>query len=180
MWIKHPFFKYITGALLTVIFIFFLGKIDFFLAPFQKLVAILFFPILIAGLLYYILRPVVNLFSRPKYIPRPVAIFLVFILIAAIIFATSHFVGDFVAQQVSQMVKEIPKKVEEAVEETKQLINENNLGMFSVEEIKQKALAYLGNISQTIGHNLAGIAKAITSGYSFCDRSVYFVLLFKG
>lgn len=30
MWIRHPFFKYITGAILITTFIFLLGQIGFF------------------------------------------------------------------------------------------------------------------------------------------------------
>lgn len=163
MWIRHPFFKYTTGALLVLVCIHYLGEIDFVLAPFQKLIAILFFPIIISGLLYYILSPVVRLFARLKYVPRSVAILLVYSLIAGVIFLFVQYAGGMIVDQVQQITEQLPKKTEKTLNETKQLIKDNNFGMFSIEEIKQKVITYLSSLAQTIGNNLADIVSTITS-----------------
>lgn len=163
MWIKHPFFKYATGVLIVILCIYFLGKVDFFLNPFQKLIAILFFPIAIAGLFYYILRPVVRLFSKPKYINHSVAILIVYALVVFVIFLFVHFVGKDIVQQAQQLTDELPAKVEKTVEQTKTLIENNNFGMLSVEEIKQKLITFLSDLAQKIGDNITNIIGAITS-----------------
>lgn len=163
MWIKHPFFKYATGILIVLLCIYFLGKVDFFLAPFQKFIAILFFPIAIAGLFYYILRPVVRVFSKVKYINHSIAILIVYALVALLVFLFVHFVGGSIAEQAQQLTDELPEKVEKTVEQTKTLIEKNNFGMFSVEEIKQKIITFLSDLAQKIGENITGIIGAITS-----------------
>ncbi|MGE7765702.1 hypothetical protein [Peribacillus sp. NPDC096540] len=73
MWINKPFFKYACTIILIIFIIFLLGMIDYILLPIQKIIAAMFFPIIVAGLLYYILRPVVN-FST-KFILKTVSIF---------------------------------------------------------------------------------------------------------
>ena len=52
MWYRHNFFKYAMGLLLILVNIFFLGKIDFFLVPLRNVLATIFLPLLISGLLY--------------------------------------------------------------------------------------------------------------------------------
>lgn len=163
MWIKHPFFKYATGVLLVLLCIYFLGKVDFFLYPFQKFITILFFPIIISGLFYYILRPVVRVFSKPKYINHSVAIIAVYALVALLVYLFVLFLGGSIADQAKQLTNELPAKVENTVEQTKTLIEKNNFGMFSVEEIKQKSITFLSDLAQTIGDNITGIIGTVTS-----------------
>ncbi|WP_430789897.1 AI-2E family transporter [Virgibacillus flavescens] len=163
MWIRHSFFKYAIGILIVLLCIFFLGKVDFFLNPFQKLIAILFFPIIISGLFYYILRPVVNFFARPKYMNKSLAIIAVYALFALIIFLFIHFAGAKISDQVQQLTNQFPQKVENTIDQTKSLIKENNFGMLSVEEIKQKSITYLSDLAKKIGDNLTAIIGAITS-----------------
>ncbi|ASN03947.1 AI-2E family transporter [Virgibacillus necropolis] len=163
MWIRHPFFKYAIGTLIVLLCIYFLGKVDFFLNPFQKLIAILFFPIIISGLFYYILRPVVDLFSKPRYMNRSIAIIAVYVLFAAMVFLFIQLVGTKIVDQAQQITEQFPSQVEDTVEQTKNLIEKNNFGMFSVEEIKQKSITFLSDLAQTIGNNITAIIGAITS-----------------
>lgn len=58
--------------LLVLLIIFMLGKIDFFVWPVQEFIAAIFFPVLIAGLLYYKLRTPVRLLA--KKLPKVVSI----------------------------------------------------------------------------------------------------------
>ncbi|GAA0599208.1 AI-2E family transporter [Virgibacillus siamensis] len=162
MWIHHNFFKYMTGAILIVIFIFFLGKIDFFLAPFKKVVATLFFPIIFAGLLYYILKPVVKLFSKPKYMTKSLSILLVYIIIGILTFLVGHFAGSVISQQFEQFSNQIPNKIEQLTKETKHLVNSSQLESFSFQELKQKAVSYFGNLLNGIGSNISQIISLIT------------------
>ncbi|ASK61944.1 AI-2E family transporter [Virgibacillus phasianinus] len=163
MWIRHSFFKYATGTLIVLLCIYFLGKVDFFLNPFQKLVTILFFPIIISGLFYYILRPVVELVAKQKFLNRSVAIIVVYAIAALLVYLFIQFVGGKIVDQAQQLTDQLPTKVENTVEQTKRLIEKNNFGMFSVEEIKQKSITFLSDLAQTIGDNIAAIVGAITS-----------------
>ncbi|MFZ3579260.1 AI-2E family transporter [Virgibacillus sp. DJP39] len=163
MWVRHPFFKYALGTLVILLCIYFLGKIDFFLNPFQKLVTVLFFPIVFSGLFYYILRPVVTLFSKPKFMNRSISILAVYVLFAGLIIILVQLFGGKVVDQAQQLTNQLPSKVEKTLEETKELIKANNFGVLSVEEIKQKTISFLSNIAQKVSDNITAIIGAITS-----------------
>ncbi|TLS39010.1 AI-2E family transporter [Pseudalkalibacillus caeni] len=161
MWTKDRFFKYATGILIVLVIIFFLGQIGFFLAPFKKLITTLFFPIIIAGLFYYILRPVVDLGSR--FMPRTISILIVFVLILGGFYLLGTFTGNKITGQISDLTKEMPQNVEKTSEMTTEFIEDNNYNLFSVEQVKDRAINYLGNIAASIQNNIMTIVSMITS-----------------
>ncbi len=163
MWIKQPFFKYVTGAILLVLFIFLMGKIDFFLGFIMKIIATLFFPILIAGLLYYLLRPIVRLLSKPKYLPKSAAIIIVYLVIIGIVYLAINYGGSFFSQQISDLAKTMPKDLKSIEGSTKHLINQKGMDMISFGEIKHKVISFAGSIMNNISKNIMGIVTAITS-----------------
>ncbi len=68
MWWKGSYFKYITALILLLITIFFMKLMNMF-DPFLTIFKTLFYPILIAGFLFYILRPVVEFISDKLHVP---------------------------------------------------------------------------------------------------------------
>ncbi|KHE69706.1 AI-2E family transporter, partial [Halobacillus sp. BBL2006] len=86
MWINQRFFKYMTGIILVLICIFLLDVLQFF-QPLLKIFHTLFYPFLIAGFLFYLIRPIVDILSKSRFISHPVAILGVFTAIAGILYA---------------------------------------------------------------------------------------------
>ncbi|MGD6830761.1 AI-2E family transporter [Sutcliffiella halmapala] len=163
MWIRHPFFKYLTGIVLVLLVIFLLSEVQFLVNPILSLVATLFFPLIFAGFLFYILKPVVEFLSRSKYIPRTLAIFIVFFVIIGGAVLGGFTVGGKIEEQVMQFAKDVPSILEKNEEQTKQVINENNFGLMSYEEAKQKLLTFIKDHGERIGKNVAVIISSITS-----------------
>ncbi|MGM0836384.1 MAG: AI-2E family transporter [Bacillota bacterium] len=163
MWIRHPFFKYLTGIVLVLLVIFLLSEVQFLVNPILSLIATLFFPLIFAGFLFYILKPVVEFLSRSKYIPRTLAIFIVFFVIIGGVVLGGFTVGDKIEEQVMQFAKDVPSILEKNEEQTKQVINENNFGLMSYEEAKQKLLTFMKDQGERIGKNVAVIISSITS-----------------
>ncbi|MGD6843428.1 AI-2E family transporter [Bacillus infantis] len=161
MWIKKPFFMYITGAILVLTVIFLLGKIDWFIWPFRKLVATIFFPILISGLLYYILRPVIRWLGG--YIPKTASILVVFATLIGAGTGIFYYGGSLIAEQITQISDSFPDKMEDLSSETKEMVDKNDFGFLSYEEIEQKVLSYSQSFFNTVGSDLTGIISAITS-----------------
>ncbi|PLS18282.1 AI-2E family transporter [Bacillus sp. M6-12] len=161
MWIHKPFFQYATAVLLVVIIIFFLGKIDYFLWPFQKTAATIFFPIVIAGLLYYLVRPIVRLLS--KRMPKTASIFIVFAVFIAIISGVSYFYGNAIAEQVQDLSKVLPDKVKEISSESEKAIEDSKLGVVKTDNLSQKAQRYLNTLAEKLVGNLADVISVITS-----------------
>ncbi len=161
MWVNKPFFKYASGLILILIIIFLFGKIDYFIWPFQKFIITLFFPILIAGLLYYILRPVVQLLSR--YMPIAISILLIYLLIGGLGYLALKTTGPKIISQVSHLMDVVPERAESIAETSKSIIEDRSPDFLSVEKIKDYAGDYLEAFPQKISTNAITIFSTITS-----------------
>lgn len=159
MWIRKPFFEYAAGTILILIIVFFLGKIDYALWPFKVIIATLFTPILIAGLFYYLLRPLVNLLRR--YVPKLAGIAIVFTIIALIFALGVYVFGPTIQEQVESFLELAPEKVEEVTEESETaMVNFEFMGIEG-SEIRARALAYIESISDGLVANVTSILSAL-------------------
>ncbi|WP_409299701.1 AI-2E family transporter [Peribacillus sp. SCS-155] len=162
MWINKPFFQYASGTLLIILIILLLGKIDYFLWPFQKMIATLFFPIVISGLLYYLLRPLVGLLTR--HMPKTVSIGIVYLAISGLVYIAVHFSGQMIGDQLQSISKEFPNKLEEITSESEKAIQQNDFGIINNnEKLKEKALRYFSSLSGKISGNLASVFSTLAS-----------------
>lgn len=157
MWINKPFYKYATATILILIIIYLFGKIDYFMWPFQKLIITIFFPILIAGLLYYILRPVVQFLS--KYMPITLSILLLYLVIGGIGYSAVQFLGPKIASQSEELIHKIPDKVEES----KDMLNENTSNYPSVDKILHYAKEYLDSFPKLLSDHAITIFSTVSS-----------------
>ncbi|WP_313562548.1 AI-2E family transporter, partial [Ruminiclostridium cellobioparum] len=107
------FFRYGCYLLLTLLIIFMFGKIDFFFSPILSFIYSIIFPLLFGGLLFYILRPLVNLLERGK-IPRILAIILAFIIVLSAIVLFSSYTGSLVKTQFTDFAQSLPSLYEKA------------------------------------------------------------------
>lgn len=161
MWINKPFFKYATGTIMILIIIVLFGKIDYFIWPFQKLIVTIFFPILISGLLYYILRPVVRLLGR--YLPLSASIIIVFVAIITAGYGAYKVMGPIVAKQGNQLIEKIPDTTKSITEFSKRIINETDSNMIDTKKISDSAIHYLETFPKMISSNAATIFSTVTS-----------------
>jgi predicted PurR-regulated permease PerM len=101
-----------TLQILLVLLIFYVStKVSFLFQPFILFVTTLFFPILIAGILFFIFNPIVALLQ--KRLPRTASIlliYLVFILLVCILLAT---VGPIVTSQITDLFNNVPRYVDQ-------------------------------------------------------------------
>ncbi|CAM4123393.1 AI-2E family transporter [Mesobacillus thioparans] len=161
MWIQRPFFKFATGTILILLIIFLFGKIDYFVSPLQSFIIAIFFPVLISGLIYYILRKPVQWLSC--YLPKVVSIIIVFTIVAGIFTGFSYLAGSLLGEEVSGLTENFPDKIDEITEESQKVINENQIGFIKTDEVKQRMLNYLSKLSQNLGENILTLFSVITS-----------------
>ena len=161
MWVNKPFFKYASGLILILIIIYLLGKIDYFIWPFQKFIITLFFPILIAGLVYYILRPVVQYLSR--YMPLAMSIILIYLLFGSISYYVFKTTAPLIISQISHLVDVVPDRAESIAETSRTILEERSPEFISAEVIKDYATDYLEEFTQKITTNAVTIFSTITS-----------------
>lgn len=155
MWIKKPFFEYATGTLLVVIILFFLGKIDYAFWPFKVIIATVFAPILIAGLLYYILRPLLRLLMR--YMPKLAGITLIFSLIAVALMAAAYFFGPLLKEQLGSLAELAPETIEEVSKDSDAAVSEFEFAGVTGTELKTRLTSYMEDLSSGLMDNVMGI-----------------------
>ncbi|QHT45697.1 AI-2E family transporter [Bacillus sp. SB49] len=175
MWWKQPYYKYITAGILLLIFYFFLEKLQL-LEPFKTIFQTLFYPMLIAGFLFYVLRPAVDLLERVPFLPRPAAILLLFACIGGIVYTGFKFLAETIKQQVTDL-SSLPSKVKDTAEHAGRKIEENDMGMVSMNSITQKVTNYFGGMTEQIGEHLTTVFSTI-AGAATVMIIVPFVLFF--
>lgn len=161
MWIEKPFFKYATGVILILLIIFLSGKIDYFVWPLQNFIIAIFFPVLISGLVYYILRKPVRFLSN--YLPKVISILLVFTLAIGILSTFFYFAGSMLGSDIGNLTKSFPEKVEEFTAESEKAMEDSKLEVVDPQQLKNKALAYLSKISENLGENVMTAVSLLTS-----------------
>lgn len=165
MWYKHKFFKYALGLLLILVNIYFLGKIDYFLIPLRNVLGTIFFPLLISGLLYYLLRPLVKLLVRLR-IPRSLSILIIFVVLLALIAFLSASAGSMLVNQASQLYSNAQNYIQISTQKTVEFFNSGGLSFLPVDQLQQQLTGFLGKLvpflSQSIISGIATIANFAT------------------
>ena len=88
-------------------------KISFVFQPIGIFITTLFFPILIAGFLFFLFNPIVNFLSKWK-IPKGLAIILIYVVFLGLISLLIGIVGPSLSRQVADLFRDIPTYIKEA------------------------------------------------------------------
>lgn len=149
-----------------------LTKIGFIFQPVATFFTTLFAPVLIAGFLFYLLNPIVELLTKRLKIKRIFAIVIVFLLlIIALVLMFSSIIPNLVIQ-LSQLAESIPnfaKQVEEWVVEISDsdLFKNMSQQIDLMDQLEKMNLSYgsiiqqfLGGLSSSLGSIVGTIASA--------------------
>jgi predicted PurR-regulated permease PerM len=165
MWFKGKFFKYGAAILLTLLIIFFIGQVDFFLVPFKMFIGTLFFPILIALLLYYLMRPLVNIVEK-LHVPRSFAIIIIFLLTFLLIIFIGTYAGSLIGDQLNGLIKDLPGIVQSANNRIYDILRSDefrtNFGSLS-DKIQQQLANYAQSLIPILSKSLFGVFSTVTS-----------------
>ncbi|WP_205091537.1 AI-2E family transporter [Thalassobacillus pellis] len=107
----RTWFKVLIVAILVSVLILLVSQIDFIFEPLWAYIGAVAAPLIGAGILYYVTRPVMYFFERYK-IPRLLAILLVYVLLTLVGFIITQFIAPIAQQQFSRLIENIPKMVD--------------------------------------------------------------------
>lgn len=168
MWYNNTFFKYATGTILVLLIIFLLYQVQFLYVPFFEFIAILFVPVLVAGILYFILRPLVNLVENYLYkrvnqkFKRPLAILTVYLLIFLGILLFSAYIGPVLVEQIGQVTSQPSEKIKLVKEKTIDIMQLLNVGGYTIQDFKDIFATYLLKINAFISNNIVIAITTVT------------------
>lgn len=161
MWYRKNFFQYATGTILVFLIIYLAYTLAPLLTPAFNFGTTIAVPLIISGLLYYLLKPYVN-FLNNKGIPRRLAIIIVFAVIVLSIFILGLIVYPVITTELSSFSEVSTGKLEEAKEKTASIISFLNFKMYSTEEIKYLISVQLQKLNSLILQNIVDIVTNVT------------------
>jgi len=153
IWYQSSFFKYAIGTILVLLIVLLLYQTSFLFRPVIEFVTTLFFPILLAGVLYYILRPFVRVLER-LHITRGWAIFIVYFCVLLVLMLVAAYVVPILADEFTQLTTEPTEKIKLVKEKTMSLMNFINFNFYSSAELKEMFTAMLYKINELIRQNI--------------------------
>lgn len=141
-------------------------QVRFIFQPIVVLVQTLFFPFLVAGILYYLFRPIVQWMEKFK-ISRAISILLIYLLFIGGIVLIGFLIGPPLKVQVENLAKDMPQMIEvskeKVIELSKQPWIDQQMKDIKWDEILAPLTEYLKNGLLQIGSNLAAFFKVITN-----------------
>ncbi|WP_379971171.1 AI-2E family transporter [Ectobacillus sp. sgz5001026] len=156
------------GILLIFLIIFMGTKINFIFRPIAVIIQTLFTPFLVAGVLYYLFRPLVS-FLESKKMRRSLSIFLIYLVAASIIFLIVYNLGPILQRQTTSLINNAPYLLESArlkiieLEHNEWINRFQTNGNLSLANLSDQAYKYLSFTLSNLGSNVVNIIGIVTS-----------------
>ncbi|WP_027965362.1 AI-2E family transporter [Halalkalibacillus halophilus] len=147
------------GLIIVLLIIFLSTKVQFIFEPIFVLFQTLFIPIIFAGILYYLTRPLVDFAS--KKMPRPLAVLLVFLTGIGIITGLIMLIAPELQKQFENLVNNMPELVDDA---NQMILNIQNSDWFSRFSPEEDAITdWFENLESRLTEIISTIASQITT-----------------
>ncbi|MGG3799257.1 AI-2E family transporter [Metabacillus fastidiosus] len=158
-----------TLQILLMLLIVFVGtKVSFLFEPIIVFVSTLFLPILIAGILFFIFKPVVKLLERGK-VPRTLAILIPYLIFIGIVSAVIGFLGPIISSQVTDLFNNFPRYVREisqyimGLSETTWFRWVMEQDYVSFEKIEENLTGFATSLPEHITSSLSAVLGVVTN-----------------
>lgn len=145
-------------SLLVLLNLLVFSKISYIFSPLKDFMSVIGLPILMAGIIYYLVNPLID-WLETKKIPRVAAIFLIFLIIIALIVWGVTILIPVIREQTMGLIKNWPIYWGTLVSQADSLLKSDVLSQFQqqVNEITQ-------NIVSSISQQLSNLVNTTVSG----------------
>lgn len=145
-------------SLLVLLNLLAFSKISYMFTPLKDFMSVIGLPILMAGIIYYLVNPLID-WLETKKIPRVAAIFLIFLIIIALIVWGVTILIPVIREQTMGLIKNWPIYWSTLVSQADSLLKSDVLSQFQqeVNEITQ-------NIVSSISQQLTNLVNTTVSG----------------
>lgn len=104
---EERWFRTAIGIILLLVIVWLLDEVRFIFTPLVIFVQTLFLPFLIAGILFYLCRPLIRVLEKWR-VSRTLAIFLIFLVLIALVGGIVSLIGPIAQQQFQRLIENIP------------------------------------------------------------------------
>ncbi|HEL2040720.1 TPA: AI-2E family transporter [Streptococcus suis] len=135
---------FLLVTLLTFLTIFIFSKISFLFRPIGSFLEIVLLPMILTGLLYYLLNPMVDWMEKHK-ISRTVGIFILFVLISLLIIWGLAVAIPSIQEQVTSFAQNLPSNIQKIEGQVTGLLQDQRF-----EQFRPTALEMLNKVNDQI------------------------------
>lgn len=160
MWYQNRFFKYAIGTLLILLIFFLLPYIAYLFQPIYEFISVLFFPLILTSILYYVLRPIIRWMSV-RHIQGTLAILTVYLGIFILFVLFTSYIVPIVIQQISLLTELSTQTFEDFKTKTSNLVFSLPFNI-SIDELKGILTSYLYQLNTLITSNIVSAFTLIT------------------
>ncbi len=165
MWFYHPFFKWATAIILVLVILFLMIQLYPIIEVIIRFALALIFPLIAAGLLFYIFRPLRDWLEKRR-VPRLGALLIIFTLLLLGLFLIVLYVWPFFYAEITEFVESPQYKLQQVQTRTISFLNLFNYDISS-SELKELMKSYFYSILDWFSKDIIGIVTNITKIASF-------------
>ncbi|MCC3374752.1 AI-2E family transporter [Cohnella sp. REN36] len=107
---QGKYFRIGYGIIVVLLIILLASKVNFIFQPFLKVLETLLLPMLLSVIMYYLLRPIVNLLEKQR-VNRSLAIAVVYLALAALVTFLIMLIGPIIRTQIDSLMDNLPELV---------------------------------------------------------------------
>ncbi|MGD6817354.1 AI-2E family transporter [Metabacillus sp. 84] len=168
--------------LLILLIIYVCTKVSFLFAPIVSFTTTLFFPMLIAGVLFFIFSPIVRFLERNR-VPRTLAILIIYLIFIGLIVMLGAFAGPLLSKQITDLINNIPNYITELTQFIQNLSQSSwftwimTQDYVSIEKIEQSLTEFSTKIPQNLTSSAYAVLGVVTN-ITLTIITVPFILFF--
>jgi predicted PurR-regulated permease PerM len=159
---KNMYFRIALWILLIVLILFYLGQLSFLMNFIKTILMITILPLLIASFFYYLLRPLVRCLVKKK-LNKTIAVIGVLFVVIALMTVFTIFAGKAITNEYRSFFETLSEYVNEIPEAVEDILDQDKLWGFSLEELKNNLIDASQQVLQTLSQNLAGWITNLTN-----------------
>ena len=162
--LEDKFCRISIRLILALIIIFLLGQIPYFMEPLSSVLTIVFFPILLGGFFYYLLRPAVRKLSA-KINNKNLAILITLLGLIFLIVLIIYFGGSIIYTEIRKLINYFTVNYEVNQESINQVITLNgNFDFLSKFNLQERIISFgQGILSKVSEYNFTGAFSSLTN-----------------
>ncbi|MEX0380062.1 AI-2E family transporter [Leuconostoc sp. MS02] len=170
MKLKKLFFWTLELLALAVLILIVSG-FDFLMRPINVFVSTVFVPLLVAGFLYYVLKPILKLIKKitvfGRHMPHQLAVIITFVLFLAIIAAALVGLVPTLIREITNLITAMPSFVQDVQRFTSETVNSRwfeNLNLsVNADQIRAEVSKYAASFLTITAGTLGTVVATITS-----------------
>lgn len=171
---QGKYFRIGYGIILFLLIVFLAAKVDFLFRPISLIFRTLFLPLFVSGLLFYLLRPVVNGLVRLK-LPKTAAILLVYLIGFGLILLLFVLAGPTISEQFRSLIGNTPHLISAVQTQVFELEHQLEQNDWVAGYLKQNQIDWSSNIGDYLNTAATVTLNSVQSLLSFAT-GIFIVL----